>query len=99
MTELAKEKEAQKEKTEPPKKWNVIMVNDDFTPFDFVEHLLMAVFSKTQEESQVIAMAVHTEGKAVIATYTKEIAETKIALAKQLAIQAQYPLALIAQEG
>lgn len=61
-----------------PKKYKVIFHNDDYTPFDFVEGILLSVFRKTITEAEAIADSVDKKGSAVAGVYTKDIAETKI---------------------
>jgi len=86
------EKETTKQKVEPPKMWNVVMYNDDFTPFDFVIGCLMYVFGKTESQASKIAMDIHTKGKSVVGQYTRDMAETKQAMAQAFAVQEQHPL-------
>jgi ATP-dependent Clp protease adaptor protein ClpS len=76
----------------PPSMWHVILHNDDFTPFDFVIELLVVVFNKTPEEATAITAAVHTKGKATVGLYTREIAETKVALSTRVAADYGHPL-------
>ena len=64
-------------KIKRPPLYKVIFFNDDFTPFQFVELLLQVIFSKTEEQAKQIAYQIHTDGKAIVACYTKEIAQTK----------------------
>lgn len=60
-----------------PSMFAVILLNDDYTPMDFVVHILMKFFQKTEDEATMIMMAVHKHGQATCGVYTKEIAETK----------------------
>lgn len=91
MSELM-EKETLKQKMEPPKMWNVVMYNDDFTPFDFVIACLMYIFNKSESEAARITSDIHTKGKGLVGQYTYEMAETKQYMAQQFAIKEQYPL-------
>ncbi len=77
--------------TEPPL-YNVLLLNDDYTTMEFVVHILENVFHKGLTEAQRIMLAVHREGKGVAGVYTKEIAETKVAVVHQLARQNEFPL-------
>lgn len=62
----------------PPRKWKVVLYNDDFTPMDFVVEVLMRFFGHSQERATAIMWQVHNEGKGVCGVYPKEIAETKM---------------------
>lgn len=64
-------------KVDYPKRHNVILHNDEFTPMEFVIHLLIEVFNKNIEQAKEITMSVHTDGRAVAATYSYEVAEQK----------------------
>ncbi len=75
----------QKNKLEPPKKFKVVMYNDDYTPMDFVEALLLQLFHKSPAEASRITMTVHKGEKGVAGVYSKEIAETKSRQANQTA--------------
>lgn len=72
--------------------FQVIMLNDDYTPMEFVVEVLQRFFHKSPEEATQIMLAVHTKGSAVCAVYTKDIAETKSALVNQYARECQHPL-------
>lgn len=75
-----------------PSMYQVIMLNDDFTPMDFVIEVLTTFFSMDLEKASQIMLAVHTQGKAVCGVYTKDIAETKAALVIDFAKNNQHPL-------
>ena len=78
-------------RVEPPQKFSVILHNDDYTPMDFVVEMLMHVFGMAGAQAQEIMMAVHQRGKAVVGAYTRDIAETKVAQAHQIARGAEHP--------
>lgn len=82
-----------------PSQWKVILLNDDFTPIEFVIDLLMMVFNKTEEAAEHIAQTVHTTGDAQIGLYTKEVANTKVDVSRALAEQKQYPLRVKCEEA
>ncbi len=84
--------EEAKPKLNPPSKYQVLMLNDDYTPMDFVVHILEVFFSMDQEKATRIMLQVHTEGKAVCGVYTKDIAETKAAQVNQYARENEHPL-------
>ena len=75
-----------------PRKYHVIFINDDYTPFSFVEMVLMQVFHKTKDEAFAIATAVHKQGKGIAGTFTHEIAETKVCQVEMIAKDTEHPL-------
>ena len=81
-----------------PKKYKVLLLNDDFSTMEFVIDILTLVFRKTIEESEQIMLDVHNNGKAVCGIYTQEIALTKVSQVKTMARKANFPLKAIAQE-
>ncbi|MGE4560619.1 MAG: ATP-dependent Clp protease adapter ClpS [Desulfobulbus sp.] len=76
---------------EPPL-YKVLLHNDDYTTMDFVVMILQAVFHKNTEEATRIMLNVHHQGIGIAGVYTREIAETKVALVHQMAKQHQFPL-------
>jgi ATP-dependent Clp protease adaptor protein ClpS len=81
-----------------PSMWRVIMHNDDYTPLEFVVELLQVVFGKSLEEAVVLTTLIHNTGKAQVGVYTKEIAVTKVDLARKFATQFEHPLLTVAEE-
>lgn len=79
-------------RTEAPKRFKVILLNDDFTPMEFVTFVLRRFFSKTEQEAEKIMMDVHKQGSGVAGVYSREIAEMKIHQVHELAQQNEYPL-------
>lgn len=75
-----------------PKKYKVIFYNDDYTPMNLVTSILIKVFNKGNQEAHSIMMNVHKRGKGIAGTYSKEIAETKVTTAKQIARENGSPL-------
>lgn len=86
------DKETIKQKIEPPRMWNVVMYNDDYTPFEFVIACLMYVFGKTESQANKITRDIHEKGKGIVGQYTHEIAETKKIMAEGFAQEQQHPL-------
>ncbi len=82
----------QKQKVEPPKKFKVVLYNDDFTPMEFVVDVLQQVFHHTKESAMAIMLNVHNKGKGVAGVYSKEIAETKAHITNQTSINYGHPL-------
>lgn len=85
-------KEESKAKLKRPPMYKVILNNDDYTPMDFVVEVLIKFFSIDLERANHIMFRVHREGKAVVGTYSAEIAETKVAQVNQYARVNEHPL-------
>jgi len=68
-----------KPKLKKPPLFKVVLVNDDYTPMEFVVEVLQVFFSLDQEKATRVMLHVHTKGKGVCGVYTREIAETKVA--------------------
>ena len=81
-----------KPKLEHPKRYKVLLHNDDFTPMEFVILVLMQVFNKSESDATSIMLYAHTHGYAVAGVYSYEIAETKMNETLALANKAQFPL-------
>jgi ATP-dependent Clp protease adaptor protein ClpS len=79
-------------KTERPRLHKVILLNDDFTPRDFVVRVLKAVFRTSEDQSYRIMMTAHRKGACVVAVYTREIAESKATEATDAGREEGYPL-------
>ena len=77
---------------EEPPMYRVILHNDDYTTMEFVVHVLMSVFHKSEAESERIMLDVHKKGRGVCGVYTREIAQTKVEQVRTLAKQNQFPL-------
>ncbi len=81
-----------KPKLKKPALYRVVLLNDDYTPMEFVIDVLMMFFSMDQEKSTQVMLAVHTQGKGVCGTYSKDVAETKAAQVNQFARDNKHPL-------
>jgi len=79
-------------KTKKPSMYKVLMLNDDFTPMEFVVHVLERFFSKGREEATRIMLHVHRRGVGICGVYPYEIAETKVTQVMDFARQHQHPL-------
>jgi ATP-dependent Clp protease adaptor protein ClpS len=79
-------------KTKKPSLYKVLMLNDDYTPMEFVVHVLEQVFSKRHEDAYTIMMHVHQKGVGVCGVYTYEVAETKVTQVMDLAQKNGHPL-------
>ena len=78
-------------KLKKPKKYKVVMYNDDFTPMDVVVDILTDVFHKSYEEAVAIMMTVHKGNKAVVGVYSYDIAKTRAGKAVKIARELGYP--------
>ncbi len=83
---------AEKAKVKKPPLYAVLLINDDFTPMDFVVHVLTKFFNKSPEEATQIMLEVHQKGRGVCGIFTREIAETKAARVIQFSQEHEYPL-------
>lgn len=81
-----------KPETKKPSLYRVLLLNDDYTPMDFVVHILERFFGKNRDEAMEIMMHVHRRGVGVCGTYTYEIAETKVTQVMDAARKHQHPL-------
>ena len=79
-------------KTKKPSMYRVVLMNDDYTPMEFVVMILMGIFNKTSEEAHTIMLNVHQKGVGTCGVYTFEIAETKVAQVMDAAKRNQHPL-------
>ena len=75
-----------------PPMYKVILLNDDYTPMEFVVHILQSFFSMTIEKATQIMLVVHTEGAAVVGIYPRDVAETKSEQVNQYAQENNHPL-------
>lgn len=75
-----------------PPLFKVVLLNDDFTPMEFVVQVLREVFHKTEEESVSIMLEVHTKGAGICGVYTRDVAETKAEIVLTIARKQEYPL-------
>lgn len=78
--------------TKKPAMYRVLLLNDDFTPMDFVVHVLEKFFSKNRQEATEIMLHVHRRGVGVCGIYTYEVAETKVNLVMDYARKNEHPL-------
>ena len=86
-------------KLREPKKYNVIMHNDDFTTMEFVVEILVEIFYKSETEAESLMMTVHKGGKAVIGCYSYDIAVSKVNAARTRAKAAGFPFKITVEEA
>lgn len=79
-------------KSQRPPMYKVLMLNDDFTPMEFVVHVLERLFNMTHAQAIEIMLTVHRKGIAVVGVFSHEVAETKVAQVMELAHRQQHPL-------
>ena len=89
---LVKPRLKTKPKTARPPLWKVILLNDDFTPREFVVAVLKTVFRMNESQAYRVMMTAHQKGACVIAVYTRDVAETKAKEATELGRAKGYPL-------
>ncbi|MDX4011549.1 ATP-dependent Clp protease adaptor ClpS [Aliarcobacter skirrowii] len=83
---------------EEPKKYNVFLLNDDYSTMDFVIDVLVKVFRKTNSEAETIMLNIHNNGKGLCGVYSFEIATTKVAQVKTMAREKGFPLKAVMEE-
>ncbi len=88
-----------KPRLEKPPLYQVIILNDDFTPMDFVVDILCQFFQKSGSEATLIMLAVHHKGRGVCGLYPFEIAESKVTLVRQTSREHGHPLQCIMEKA
>ena len=83
----------------PPSMWQVVLLNDDFTPMDFVVLVLQKFFSMNREQATQIMLKVHLEGRGICGVYPRDVAATKVAQVAAFARDNQHPLACVMEEN
>ncbi|MGF1643857.1 MAG: ATP-dependent Clp protease adapter ClpS [Thiotrichales bacterium] len=91
--------ETAKPKLKEPSLYHVILLNDDYTPMEFVVIVLEQFFKLGREDATRIMLNVHTKGKGVCGTFTRDIAETKTAQVNQFAREHKHPLLCIMEKA
>ncbi len=93
------QREALRSKLSPPKMYKVVLLNDDYTPMDFVINVLQRFFSLDTEQATRIMLKVHNEGRGICGIFPRDIAATKVEQVLAYARQRQHPLACIMEEN
>jgi ATP-dependent Clp protease adaptor protein ClpS len=91
--------EVSKPRVKRPPMYKVVMVNDDYTPMDFVVQVLQQFFSHNREKAVQIMLQIHTQGRGVAGVYAAEIAETKTAQVNAFARKHQHPLLTVMEQA
>ena len=89
----------QKERIAPPSMYKVMLLNDDYTPMEFVVGVLQRFFSLDHEQATRVMLKVHTEGRGVCGIYPLDVAATKVELVLGFARQHQHPLQCVMEEN
>lgn len=84
-------------KTAPPQMFQVVMLNDDFTPMEFVIVVLQEFFSKDRETATQIMLKIHLDGRGVCGVYSRDLAATKVNQVMEAAHQAGHPLQCVSE--
>jgi ATP-dependent Clp protease adaptor protein ClpS len=97
---MAKESTSTVSKTELkfPSRYNVVLINDDYTPMDFVIQLLIEIFNRSINEAKDITLQIHENGKGVAGTYSHEVAEQKHAESVMISRHHGHPLKIIIEK-
>jgi ATP-dependent Clp protease adaptor protein ClpS len=91
--------ERQEVRTKPPPLYQVLLLNDDFTPMEFVVVVLQKFFMMDLEKATQVMLRVHREGRGVCGVYTRDIAATKVELVSSFARMHQHPLQCVMEEA
>jgi ATP-dependent Clp protease adaptor protein ClpS len=90
--------ESEKTRVKPPPMYKVLLLNDDYTPMDFVVVVLQTVFGMSREKATQVMLQVHREGMGVCGTYTREVATAKVEQVVDIAKKHQHPLQCTMEE-
>ncbi|PZP58568.1 MAG: ATP-dependent Clp protease adapter ClpS [Azospira oryzae] len=90
--------EPQKTWVKPPPLFKVVLLNDDYTPMDFVVTVLQTIFFMSREQATQIMLKVHREGSGVCGVYPRDVAATKVEQVMAFARQHQHPLRCVMEE-
>ncbi|GAB3188960.1 ATP-dependent Clp protease adapter ClpS [Hydrogenophaga aquatica] len=89
--------ERKAQRVEPPKMFQVVLLNDDFTPMEFVVLVLQEYFNKDRETATQIMLKIHVEGRGVCGVFTRDVATTKVEQVLQAARHAGHPLQCLSE--
>ena len=89
--------ERRTQKVKPPQLYQVLMLNDDYTPMEFVVVVIQEFFSKDMETATQIMLKIHLDGKAVCGVYSKDVAATKVDQVLEAAAKAGHPLKCLSE--
>ena len=89
--------ERRAQRVQPPQMYQVLMLNDDYTPMEFVVAVLQEFFSKDREAATQIMLKIHLDGKGVCGVYSRDVAATKVDQVLDAAKQAGHPLQCVSE--
>ena len=89
--------ERRTQRTKPPRMYQVVMLNDDYTPMEFVVVVIQEFFNKDRETATQIMLKIHLDGKAVCGVYSRDVAATKVDQVLEAAKQAGHPLQCVSE--
>ena len=89
--------ERRTQKTKPPQMYQVVMLNDDYTPMEFVVVVIQEFFNKDMETATQIMLKIHLDGKGVCGVYSKDVAATKVDQVLEAANKAGHPLKCVSE--
>jgi ATP-dependent Clp protease adaptor protein ClpS len=91
--------EVEKQKVKPPPLFKVLLLNDDYTPMDFVVGVLQNFFGMTREQATQVMLKVHRDGMGVCGVYPKDVAASKVEQVLSYSRQHQHPLQCVMEES
>ena len=89
--------ERRTQKTKPPQMYQVVMLNDDYTPMEFVVVVIQEFFSKDRETATQIMLKIHLDGRGICGVYSKDVAATKVDQVLEAAKQSGHPLQCVSE--
>src|SRR6476660_4794020 len=89
--------ERRTQKTKPPQMYQVVMLNDDYTPMEFVVVVIQEFFNKDRETATQIMLKIHLDGKGICGVYSRDVANTKVQQVQEAARQAGHPLQCVSE--
>lgn len=89
--------ERRTQRVQPPKMYQVVLLNDDFTPMEFVVMVIQEFFNKDRETATQIMLKIHLQGKGVCGVFSRDVAATKVELVLDAARQAGHPLQCVSE--
>jgi ATP-dependent Clp protease adaptor protein ClpS len=89
--------ERKTQKTKPPQMYQVVMLNDDYTPMEFVVVVIQEFFGKDRETATQIMLKIHLDGKGICGVYSRDVAATKVQQVQEAARQAGHPLQCVSE--
>jgi ATP-dependent Clp protease adaptor protein ClpS len=89
--------ERRTQKTKPPQMYQVVMLNDDYTPMEFVVVVIQEFFNKDRETATQIMLKIHLDGRGICGVYSRDVAATKVEQVQEAARQAGHPLQCVSE--